>query len=61
MSPVPIAEPAPVVATGERLPSGEIVLSRYAQVATALRDPRFGKPPLPQPPFRALRALTAQF
>jgi cytochrome P450 len=50
-----------VVATGERLPSGELVLSRYSHVATALRDPRFGKPPLPQAPSRALRALTKQF
>jgi cytochrome P450 len=50
-----------VVATGERLPTGEIALTRYAHVATALRDPRFGKPPLPQPPIRAVRALTRQF
>jgi cytochrome P450 len=50
-----------VVVTGERLPTGEIALTRYAQVATALRDPRFGKPPLPQPPIRAVRAMTAQF
>ncbi|HEX5095272.1 MAG TPA: hypothetical protein VFX21_04635, partial [Acidimicrobiia bacterium] len=50
-----------MVASVERLPSGEIVLSRYSQVANALRDPRFGKPPLPQVPVRALRALTEQF
>jgi len=47
-----------MIETGERLPSGEIALTRYSQVATALRDPRFGKPRLPNIPNRALRAMT---
>ncbi len=37
------------------------MLTKYSHVATALRDPRFGKPPLPHPPLRAWRALTGQF
>jgi cytochrome P450 len=40
-----------------RLPTGEIVLSRYSDVAAVLKDPRFRKPPLPRPPTKATRVL----
>jgi len=36
-----------------RLPTGEIVFTRYRDVASVLKDQRFGKPPLPRSPLKA--------
>src|SRR5262249_11470278 len=44
-----------------RLPTGERVFSRYADVAAILKDPRFGKPPLPRSPLKAARVLFRMF
>jgi pimeloyl-[acyl-carrier protein] synthase len=44
-----------------RLPTGEIVLSRYADVVAVLKDPMFRKPPLPRPPSKATRVLFQMF
>lgn len=44
-----------------RLPTGELVFARYADVAAILKDPRFAKYPLPRSPLRAARVLFRMF
>ena len=44
-----------------RLPTGELCLSRYADVAEALKSPNFGKPSFPRQPLKAGRVLFRMF
>jgi hypothetical protein len=64
--PARLADPYPLYAELRqrppvRLPPGEIVLSRYSDVAAVLKDPMFRKPPLPRPPSKATRVLFRMF
>jgi cytochrome P450 len=43
------------------LPMGDLIFSRYADVAAILKDPRFAKHPLPRSPFKAARVLFRMF
>ena len=44
-----------------RLPTGDVVLSRYAEVAGVLKDAQFGKRPVLRSPFRSGRVLFRMF
>src|SRR2546425_2088390 len=52
-----LREQDPVHRTG----FGQYVLSRHADVIAVHRHPHFGRPPMPELPFEALRVLTKMF
>lgn len=60
--PVHVANPYPLyelirAGTAVELPTGELAFARHSDVATIVKDPRFGKPPQPNVPFGPARTL----
>jgi cytochrome P450 len=66
-APAVLADPYPYYASlraradPPRTPSGEVVFSRYVDVAAVLGDRRFGRPQAPWVPIRPLRTLSRMF